>query len=87
MSFKLPEAGMLVVKWYLVSGAKPKQTLVATGQATLTAAKAVSVSIRLTAQGRKLLTHAGRIHLEAKGAFTARGETAVGTVKGFTLKR
>jgi hypothetical protein len=89
MSFKLPQAGALLVKWYLVSsrGKLEQTTVVATGQATLTAAKAASVSIKLTARGRKLLTHATRIHLEAKGSFTARGGAAVGSLRGFTLKR
>lgn len=86
VSFKLPEAGTLVVKWYLVpSRAKPEP--VAAGQATLTAGKTVGVSIRLTAQGRALLEHAGKIHLEATGTFAAKGETAIRATRKFALKR
>ena len=94
MSFMFPEAGTLVVQWYLISpdarlarrtGAKP--TLVAAGRATFTAAETLKVRITLTAQGRKLLRHAGEIHLEAKGAFTAKGEAAVSATKTFALKR
>jgi hypothetical protein len=94
MSFKLPEAGTLVVKWYLAPpGAKLTGKLrdqpieVAAGQAQLTAAQTVKVTIRLTAMGRKLLRHAGKTHLEARGTFAAKGGATVGAVKQFTLKR
>jgi hypothetical protein len=86
MSFKLPEAGTLVVKWYLVpSAAKLKP--VAAGQAAFTAGKTVSVSIRLTAQGRALLKHARSVHLEATGTFAAKGKTAIRVTRKFALKR
>lgn len=86
MSFKLPEAGTLVVKWYLVpAGAKLKP--VAAGQATLTAGKTASVSIKLTAQGRTLLKRSREIHLEATGTFAAKGETAIRATRKFALKR
>jgi hypothetical protein len=94
MSFKLPEAGALMVKWYLASSGRKaagkvraKPIEVAVGQARFTAAQTVRVVIRLTAQGRKLLRHAGKIHLEAKGTFAAKGEAAVGAAKQFTLRR
>lgn len=94
MSFTFPEAGTLMVQWYLppsvakLAGEKEdKPTLVAAGRATFTAAQTVTVKIGLTAQGRKLLRHAGKIHLEAKGMFAAKGEVAVSAAKGFTLKR
>lgn len=94
MGFNLPEAGTLVVKWYLAAPAtklsgKPrdKPIEVAAGQAQLAAAQTVKVTIRLTAKGRKLLRRAGKISLEARGAFAAKGEATVGTVKQFTLKR
>jgi len=94
MSFTLPEAGSLVVQWYFVPrGAKlarktgVKPILVAAGRATFTTARTRSVSISLTAQGRKLLRHAKKIHLEAKGIFTANGQAAVSTAIAFVLKR
>lgn len=94
MSFKLPEAGTLVVGWYLVpAGAKlaskttAKPILVAAGQVKFAAAGTLVVRLRLTAQGRKLLGHAKKIRLTAKGAFTAKGEAAASTTKSFTLKR
>lgn len=94
MSFNLPEAGTLVVKWYLAPPAtKPEGKLrdkpveVAAGQAQLTAAQTIKVTIRLTAKGRKLLRHAGKARLEARGAFAAKGEATIGAVKQFRLER
>lgn len=94
MSFAFPQAGSLTVNWYLLpTGAKSagtgkiKPILVATGQATLPAAKTVVVKIKLTAQGKKALRHARKIRLEAKGTFAAKGEPAIGAARGFTLKR
>ncbi len=88
MSFMFPETGALVVQWYLVApGAKLARKLVAAGHATCTAGETVSVRIRLTARGRKLLRHAKKIYLEAKGAFAAKGEVAVGATKKLALKR
>jgi hypothetical protein len=94
MSFTLPEAGTLVVRWYFVPpGAKlarkmnDKPILAAAGEATFTSAGTVRVKVRLTAHGRKLLRHATKIRLEAKGTFAAKGEMAVSAVKRFALKR
>jgi hypothetical protein len=94
MSFTFPEAGALSVQWYLVPpGAKlarktqAKPILVATGHATFIASATVKVAIRLTAQGEKLLRHATKLKLEAKGAFAPKGESALSTTKKFVLKR
>jgi hypothetical protein len=94
MSFTFPEAGTLVVRWYFVQPAmkhgrrkQARPILVAAGQATFTAAKTVKVRIRLTAPGRRLLRHARKVRLEAKGTFAAKGEAAVSAARAFALKR
>jgi hypothetical protein len=94
MSFTLPKAGTLVVRWYfLPTGAKlsskgrAKPVLVAAGKVTLTAAKSARIKIKLTARGRQLLRHATRIHLEAKGTFSPKGGAGVSATRAFTLKR
>lgn len=94
MGFKLPEAGALSVGWYLVRPSakmakttRDKPILVAAGQAKLAAAAATIVEVRLTAQGRKLLRHATKIDLEARGAFATKGETGVSAARKFTLER
>jgi hypothetical protein len=94
MSFTLPQAGALTVQWYfLPRGAKlsgrgkAKPVLVATGRATLEAAKGVRLQIKLTARGKQLLGHTKRIHLDAKGTFAAKSGAAVSAARAFTLKR
>jgi hypothetical protein len=94
MSFTLPEAGTLVVQWYVLPpGAKlagkkaSKPILVASGRATFTKAETIGVTIRLTAQGKKLLRHASKLHLEAKGTFAPKGSAAVSVMRPFVLKR
>ncbi len=94
MSFKLPQAGTLEVQWYFVPrGAKlagktqDKPVLVAVGRATFKAAGTVSVAIRLTAAGKKLLRHASRLDLEARGTFAPKGAASVSASKTFVLKR
>jgi hypothetical protein len=94
MSFKLPEAGTLVVQWYFVPrGAKlarktqEKPVLVAAGRATFKTGGTLSVAIKLTAQGRKLLRHASRLDLEARGTFAPKGAASVSASKKFALKR
>jgi hypothetical protein len=85
-SFKFPEAGTLVVKWYL---ARPrvKLELVAVGQAKCTAGKTVAVNIRLTATGRKLLAHARKVQLEMTGTFTPTGVKSIGVMRKLSLKK
>jgi hypothetical protein len=93
MSFKALEAGTLSVQWYEVpAGAKlakhsmAKAVLVASGQMTRTGAGTGKIKIRLTAAGKRLLKHARRLKLEAKGTF-AGTETSVSTTKAFVVKR
>jgi hypothetical protein len=93
-SFTFPEAGTLTVKWYLLptqakvaKKSAGRATLVATGQARFAAAGKLLVRVSLTAGGRKLLRHAGKLHLEIKGAFAVKGQSAVSASKSFTLKR
>jgi hypothetical protein len=85
-SFKFPEAGALVVKWYLVRPGRKLKPM-AVGQATFTAGETVGVSMRLTAGGRALLRHASKLQLEATGTFTPKGEKSVAATKKFTLRR
>jgi hypothetical protein len=93
MSFTALEAGIISVQWYeLPSGAKvakkgkAKPVLMASGQVSVTGAGTSKVSVKLTAQGRKLLKHAKRVELEAKGVFAARGESSVSATKTMELR-
>jgi hypothetical protein len=93
-AFKALEAGSAVIDWYyLAPGAKlakttkPKAILVAVGTANFTAAGTVTIKVKLTPSGRRLLAHAKRFKLTAKGTFTPAGGSAITSVKTFTLKR
>ena len=94
MSFKALEAGTLVVGWYevppgakLAKHVKAKPVLVASGQMTFLAAGTGKIKIRLTAAGKRLLKHAKRLKLTAKGTFTPNGRATVSTVRAFALRR
>jgi hypothetical protein len=87
------EAGSLVIAWYQVPGgariaaAKPKPTLVASGRITFSAAGRATIKLRLSAAGRRLLGHAAKLALTAKGTFTPRAGARVSVLRKFTLRR
>jgi hypothetical protein len=94
MSFKMLEAGTLVVGWYevpagakLAKHSKAKPVLVASGQMTFSAAGIGKLKIKLTAAGRKLLKEAKRAKLEARGVFTATGEASASSTRTVLLRR
>jgi trypsin len=93
LSFRALSAGKVVIDWYyLPSGAhlasgKPKPVLVAVGKATFTRAGTLQITIELTANGKRMLKHAKRLTLTAKGAFTSTAQPAVVSIKKFTLTR
>lgn len=93
LSFPALSAGKVVIDWfYLPSGAhlargKPKPVLIAEGKATFTRAGTLKVRITLTANGKRMLTHAKRLTLTVKGAFTPTAQPAVVSIKKFTLTR
>jgi hypothetical protein len=87
MSFKALEAGTLSVQWYeipagakLAKKVKAKPVLVASGQATFSAAGTGKLRIKLTAVGKRLLKHAKSLKLTAKGVFTPTGGPPVSAV-------
>jgi hypothetical protein len=92
MRFRAPIAGSIRVSWsYLPKasghGAKPRSVTVAVGRATISRAGTMSVKIVLTSAGRRLLKHASRIKMTAKGSFVAVGRAPVLAAQTFTLSR
>jgi hypothetical protein len=94
MPFKALEAGTAVIDWYEVPvGAKlarrstAKPVLVALGRVTFLAAGTGKIRVGLTAAGRKMLKHAQRVRLTAKGMFDTYAKETVATTKTFTLLR
>ena len=92
--FKALEAGTVVIDWYevpagakLAKKAKPKPVLVGAGRRTISAAGTATIKIKLTAAGKRLLKHAKRLKLTAKGTFTPPGNAPTTTTKAFTLTR
>lgn len=97
ISFTALEAGTVVVQWYFVphgaklakrakGRSKAKPVLVASGKLTFSGAGTGKLNIRLTAAGKRLLKHAKRLKLTAKGTFTPSGGAAASTTKKFLLK-
>jgi hypothetical protein len=91
LSFRAPEAGRALIRWYLVPKraqlAKAKPVLVAVGQTRFTAAGTKKIKLKLTAEGKRLLKHAKRLKLTSKGSFTPAGGTVVTLSKTFTVRR
>jgi hypothetical protein len=92
IAFTAPEAGAATIAWYyLPPGARlskaTKPVVVASGQLTFSAAGTAPIKVKPTAVGRRLLKHAGRIKLTAKGTFTPTGKTPITATRTFVLRR
>jgi hypothetical protein len=94
LTFRALEAGTGEVDWYeLPPGThhaahtgKAKPVLIAAGHARFSTAGRGTITIQLTATGRRLLKHAKRLKVTARGIFTPTGETSVVARKTFTLR-
>jgi hypothetical protein len=89
--FTAPVAGSVTITWYyLPAGAKlarvVKPVVVARGSKTFAGPGHAKVKLRLTAQGRKLLTHAKRVKLIAAGTFVPKHGKKSSRRKSITLK-
>jgi hypothetical protein len=98
LPFTALEAGTVVVQWYLVphgaklakrvkSRSKAKPILVASGKLTFSGAGHEQINVRLTAVGKRLLRHAKRLKLVAKGTFTPNSATLVTLTSAFSVSR
>lgn len=82
----LPAAGTLTLKWWRTSSAT-RRLLIATGNARRRTAGAVTITLRLTAAGRRLLRKSPRVTLVAEASFTADDGLAVSERKRLILRR
>lgn len=94
MRFEMPAAGVVTMKWYVVAQAPRRNAkrkrgplLLATGHATLAAGRTTTVTIRLTAGGRRLLRRSHALHLQARATFAVSGGATVTAAKTFSLTR
>ena len=86
LQFRALTAGTAKVRWYrLRKGRKP--ILVATGVHVFAAAGNATFKVRLTAAGRRMLRHAKRLRLTARGTFTPASGGPVRASRRFTLRR
>jgi hypothetical protein len=86
LAFRALTAGSAKVEWYRVrKHAKP--VLIASGRHTFHGAGRATITMKLTAAGRRLLRHAKRLGLTAKGTFTPAPDAPVRAARGFTLRR
>ena len=86
-------AGTVLMSWYVVPNgahvatAKAVPTLVASGRRSFSSSGVLSLKIRLTATGTRLLRHAAHIKLTVKGVFTPGSGSSVVLQRAFTLIR
>jgi hypothetical protein len=85
LPFTALEAGRAVVGWYLVSGRRA--VLVARGTRGFPGARAATITVRLTAAGRRALTGARRVRLTARGTFAPTGRAVLRATRTFVLTR
>jgi hypothetical protein len=84
--------GTATIAWYyLPPGAgvarRAGPVLVASGRLKFSAAGAAPITVKPTAEGRRLLRHVGRLKLTARGTFTPTGRQPVTATRTFVLKR
>ncbi len=90
--FKALTAGQLRISWWLVPTRRhsgrhaPRPVVVATGRMTFFAAGTAPITVKLTAAGKKLLKHARKLQLTARGSFTPRGGPAISAARVITLR-
>jgi hypothetical protein len=94
LRFKALDAGKLLIEWYVTPAArsaasrkKPRRVLVARGATTFPRAGQRTVSVKLTAAGRRTLRGAQRLALTARGSFTRRGAKPILATKSFVVTR
>jgi alpha-tubulin suppressor-like RCC1 family protein len=92
-SFRALRAGSLALDWYVLpkgarlTGTKIKPVLVAHGGKTFKAAGTLTVTVALTAKGRRLLARTGHLRITAKGSFIPRGAAPVTVIRAGSLSR
>jgi len=75
LTYRSLEAGRVSLDWYLISrsGRSPRRSLIASGAAVAKRAGSVTVSVRLTAAGRRILRSHRNPRLTAVVSFSAGG--------------
>jgi hypothetical protein len=82
--FTAPSAGKLVIDWF--AKVKGKQVLVASASVVFHQAGKVTVKLKLTGKGRKLLRAGKSVKITTKATFTPSGGTPTTSTRTTTLK-
>jgi hypothetical protein len=95
LRFNAPEPARVLVQWYEVPAggriararrARPRPILIASGQALFRSAGTQAIVMKLTGAGKRLLEHAKRVRLTAKGTFTPRRGAFISATRTFVLR-
>lgn len=94
LRFTAPEAGTLSIQWYevppgakLAGHSKAKPVLVASGQRSFATAGRGTITVKLTAIGKRLLRPAKRMKLVVKETFGGSGSAQVSVTGGVVVRR
>jgi hypothetical protein len=95
LPFQALAAGSLRIVWYYVphgahlarAKAKPRPVPIAAAGAAFSKAGSYTLRLRLTIRGRRILRHAKRLAVTARGVFTPSGAGALVARRSFTLRR
>jgi hypothetical protein len=86
-SFHAPGLGRLTLAWYKPAARHRRPTLLASVTAIFAHASTRTIAITLSAKGKRLLKHASRMGVSARGSFVANASSPVSTTATFTLHR
>jgi hypothetical protein len=87
-SFHAPGLGRLSLAWYYKPRRRhARQTLIASAGVIFARSSTRTVSIALTSKGKRLLKHASRLAVSARGSYTPNASSTVGTTAVFNLRR
>jgi hypothetical protein len=86
LPFRALTAGTAKVRWYLLRK-RHQPVLIASGRHRFAAAGSATITVKLTAAGRRQLRRAKHLGLTAKGTFTPATAPPVTAARRFTLRR
>jgi hypothetical protein len=86
VTFAAPVAGRLVMSWYRMPR-HGKRTLVASATSMFHKAGTARIKLTLTRRGRRLLSHARKLKLTARGGFAPSGQGSTKVSRLITLTR
>ncbi len=95
LPFRALRAGTAIVDWYAMptgsdggrKRSKIRPVLIASGRLAFSSQGSADLNVKLTKQGTRLLRHAERLHVIARGTFASVGQPPIISTRTFTLER